>query len=86
MSRGGHVPRRMCIGCRKTGEKGEMVRFRRGEDGILFVDANQKLGGRGFYLCPGDACLILAQKRIRTGRVRGIGGSVLPPDSGSDDR
>jgi predicted RNA-binding protein YlxR (DUF448 family) len=80
MSKKGHLPIRMCVGCRKRRKKEEMVRFKQGEDGILFVD-EKKLNGRGFYLCPDVTCLRLAQKKIQMGRVHRIGGSAISFDS-----
>jgi predicted RNA-binding protein YlxR (DUF448 family) len=81
MSKKGHVPIRMCIGCRKKRKKEEMVRFKQGEGWILFIDEKKKLNGRGFYLCPDMTCLRLAQKRIQMGRVHSIDGSVVSFDS-----
>jgi uncharacterized protein len=81
MSKKGHVPMRMCVGCRKRRKKEEMVRFKQGEGGILSMDEKKKLNGRGFYLCPDLTCLRLAQKKIQTGRVHRIGGSAVSFDS-----
>lgn len=81
MSHKGHLPIRMCIGCRKKRKKGEMVRFKQGENRILFIDEKQKLDGRGFYLCPDEMCLRLAQKRMQMGRVPSINGSGVSFDS-----
>jgi predicted RNA-binding protein YlxR (DUF448 family) len=77
MSQKGHIPIRMCVGCRKRRKKDEMVRFKQSEDGILFVDERKKLSGRGLYLCPDETCLRLAQKKIRMGWVQRIGGSAV---------
>lgn len=50
MPRKGHVPERTCVLCRKKMPKGELIRhvFK---DGEIVVDPEQKLGGRGAYLC-----------------------------------
>ena len=66
MSKGkrGHVPIRMCVGCRKKREKEEMIRFTQGAEGPAVVDAVKKKG-RGFYLCPNLTCLKMAQKKGR---------------------
>lgn len=49
----GHVPIRMCIGCRKRRPKHEMIRLTgNGVD----VDGHQ-CEGRGFYLCPDQSCI-----------------------------
>lgn len=65
MSKKGHVPIRMCIGCRKKRKKDDMVRLIIGFDGILFSDHKKNLNGRGYYLCPDRSCLKLAQKKHR---------------------
>jgi predicted RNA-binding protein YlxR (DUF448 family) len=78
-----HVPMRMCIGCRKRNKKEEMVRFKQGIDGILFLDVQKKTNGRGFYLCPDVACLKLAQKKVQMEQVHSIGGSKVSFDSRS---
>ena len=81
MSEKGHVPIRMCVGCRKKRRQEEMIRFKQGQDGILFMDEKKKLKGRGFYLCPDDTCLKLAQKKIQMGWIHNIDGSVISFDS-----
>jgi len=81
MSTKGHIPLRMCIGCRKRREKKEMVRFKQGKEGILFMDEKKELHGRGLYLCPEVICLKLAQKRIQMSRVYNIDGSSVSFDS-----
>jgi predicted RNA-binding protein YlxR (DUF448 family) len=63
MSKKGHVPVRMCIGCRKRRKKEEMVRLVKGSDGIWLFDEKKKLSGRGYYLCHDRICLKLAQKK-----------------------
>jgi hypothetical protein len=81
MSKKGHIPIRMCIGCRKKKRKEEMIRFEQDEDRILIIDEKKNVKGRGFYLCPDVTCLRLAQKRIQMGRVRSIDGSAVSLDS-----
>jgi predicted RNA-binding protein YlxR (DUF448 family) len=66
MSRKGHEPIRMCIGCRKRRKKEEMVRLVRSPDGVLFINEKKSLNGRGYYLCPDRMCLKLAQKKNRS--------------------
>lgn len=58
-----------------------MVRFKKGKDGILFLDAQKKINGRGFYLCPDVACLKLAQKKVQMRQVHNIDGSMVSFDS-----
>jgi len=56
-------PRRTCVGCRRTGTTGVLVRIWRATDGTLRVG---KGPGRGAWLCapPGAVeCLDVAQRR-----------------------
>lgn len=54
----GHIPMRMCVACGRKLPKAELARYTcpaeygRG----LELDATGKRPGRGFYLCPDDAC------------------------------
>jgi hypothetical protein len=81
MSKKGHIPIRMCIGCRKKRKKEEMVRFTQNSDGVVFINEEKDLNGRGFYLCPDLACLKMAQKKNRLGRILGIHGSLVSFDT-----
>jgi predicted RNA-binding protein YlxR (DUF448 family) len=65
MSKKGHVPIRMCIGCRKKREKGEMIRLTQCSEGMAGVDERKHFQGRGFYLCPDLGCLSMAKKKNR---------------------
>jgi hypothetical protein len=65
MSKRGHVPIRMCIGCRKKREKGEMIRLTQSSEGRVGVDERKHLQGRGLYLCPDLGCLSMAKKKNR---------------------
>ena len=53
MSTKGHIPLRMCIGCRKRRKKKEMVRFKQGKEGILFMDEKQEAPRTGTLSLPG---------------------------------
>ncbi len=71
MSKRGHVPVRICIGCRNRRKKEEMIRLVETADGL--VRANEKNGSaRGFYLCRDSECLRKAKKRHRMGPVAGM--------------
>ncbi len=60
----GHVPIRLCIGCRKRKEKKEMIRFTWTTEGRAKRTEGKNQNGRGFYLCPEESCLKAAiQKR-----------------------
>lgn len=59
-----HVPFRMCVGCRRRREKGEMIRFVQDASGGILI-GNKNAQGRGFYLCLELACLNAARKKMR---------------------
>jgi len=65
MNKRGHVPLRRCMGCHRTKKKGDMIRLVKSPDGVFSIDETKQRTGRGYYLCPGRACLKLAQKKIR---------------------
>jgi predicted RNA-binding protein YlxR (DUF448 family) len=46
----------MCIGCRQSKPKRELIRLVRTLDGELVVDETGRQNGRGAYLCPDKAC------------------------------
>jgi len=76
MSKKGHLPIRMCIGCRKRRIKEEMVRFVQHSNGVAFISEKRGLNGRGFYLCPDLICFKMAQKKHRMDRFVGTDGSL----------
>jgi len=63
MSKKGHVPVRMCIGCRAKKEKKEMIWFAESPGGVAVVNGKKPHEGRGFYLCPDLRCLNMAKKK-----------------------
>lgn len=60
------VPLRMCVGCRESKPKREMIRVVRGPEGDLSMDPTGKKPGRGAYVCRQEACLTRAirQKQL----------------------
>lgn len=50
------APRRTCVGCRTTRAKPELVRITATPDGVR-IDPDQRLPGRGAYVCPDPRCL-----------------------------
>lgn len=56
------VPMRMCIACRESKAKGELVRIVKNKQGEVFLDKTGKANGRGAYLCPQKACFERALK------------------------
>jgi predicted RNA-binding protein YlxR (DUF448 family) len=65
MSKRGHVPLRMCMGCHQRKKKEELIRLVKSSDGAFSLDKTRKGDGRGYYLCPDRACLKMAQKKIK---------------------
>jgi predicted RNA-binding protein YlxR (DUF448 family) len=65
MSKKGHVPIRMCIGCRRKRKREEMLRFIKGIDEVVFGNEKKRINGRGFYLCPDLVCFKMAQRKER---------------------
>ena len=61
----GHVPIRMCIGCRKKRKKEEMIRLIQSSEEVLWIDERKRHHGRGFYLCPNLGCMNIAKKKNR---------------------
>lgn len=68
MSRGGHIPIRTCVGCRKKRRKEEMFWLIQQPEGVVMVNPKTPHQGRGFYLCPDLQCLKMAKKKNR-GRI-----------------
>ena len=50
------APQRMCVTCRQTREKRDLVRIVRVADGDVTVDERGRLPGRGAYLCRSWEC------------------------------
>ena len=69
-------PQRMCVACRTTGDKRELVRLVRRPDGV-FVDPSGKQAGRGGYICRRVACW---QAALQKGRLEGALKTKLTAD------
>ena len=67
MSKQGHVPIRMCMGCGTRRRKEEMIRLTKTHDRWVAPQEKKDQQGRGFYLCPDLKC------RKKAERKRGIG-------------
>jgi predicted RNA-binding protein YlxR (DUF448 family) len=65
VSRRTRLPERMCVGCRQTRPKGQLMRLVGGMHNQLMVDRQGKLPGRGVYVCPQRSCVELAVKGPR---------------------
>ncbi len=56
MTKVGHIPMRRCLVCRRRRRKDELVRLAHVEGRGVVVDVEQKMSGRGAYLCNDDRC------------------------------
>ncbi len=65
MSKRGHLPVRMCMGCHQRKKKEVLIRLVKRSDGAFSLDDTREGDGRGYYLCPDQTCLKMAQKRIK---------------------
>ena len=54
MPREKYLPIRTCISCRTKKDKSFLLRLVIDHDGIITV--NQRIPGRGVYVCPQDEC------------------------------
>lgn len=56
-------PQRKCIGCGTISDKSNMVRIvKDGSQGMITLDVNMCMNGRGAYLCKDKNCLAKAKK------------------------
>jgi|BEDMetMinimDraft_2_1075160.scaffolds.fasta_scaffold00633_7 predicted RNA-binding protein YlxR (DUF448 family) len=94
MTRRGHIPYRMCIGCGTRKPKKELIRLVLQNGCTITLDTTGKLPGRGAYVCPASSCVRQAQKRKAftrafryQGEIFGIDKiiEILDKSSGNDD-
>ena len=57
------IPIRMCVGCRESKPKRELLRVVRTPDARIELDATGKMPGRGAYVCRSKECL---QRAVKT--------------------
>ena len=62
------IPNRKCIACGEMKEKHELVRVVKSKDGDIAVDLNNKMNGRGCYVCKNENCIAAAKKGRRIER------------------
>ncbi len=62
------IPLRKCIGCNEMKEKSALIRIVRNKEGVMNVDTNGKLPGRGAYICNRVECFDMAVKAKRLER------------------
>jgi len=56
------MPMRQCAGCGRRRPQRELVRMVASE-GVLVVETDRRLPGRGVYLCPEAGCAAQARRR-----------------------
>jgi len=70
------APVRQCAGCGRRRPQRELVRMT-AADGVLAIDRERRLPGRGVYLCPSRDC---AERARRKGAIpRRLRFSVMVP-------
>ena len=57
------IPMRMCVGCRESKPKRELLRVVRTPAAQIELDFTGKMSGRGAYVCKSRECL---QRAIKT--------------------
>ena len=57
------IPLRMCVGCRESKPKRELIRVVRSPEGTVSMDPVGKKPGRGAYVCRQQSCLARAIKQ-----------------------
>ena len=50
------LPIRMCLGCRESKPKNELIRIVRTPDERILLDERGKVSGRGAYICRSRSC------------------------------
>jgi predicted RNA-binding protein YlxR (DUF448 family) len=64
VARRAREPQRTCVGCRQVRGKGDLVRIARATSGSVVVDRTGHADGRGAYVCPDQACIERARRRL----------------------
>lgn len=65
------IPVRMCVACRQSKPKNELVRVVRTAEGEIALDATGRKPGRGAYICKSTECLKKAKKTKALDRALG---------------
>ena len=56
-------PLRLCVACRMSRPKHELIRLVRDPEGGVVIDPGNRADGRGAYICRSEACVELARKK-----------------------
>ena len=65
-------PQRTCMGCNSKKDQNELIRISKNKNNEININENQKLDGRGAYLCSNIKCLEKINKTKRIERIFGI--------------
>jgi len=57
------IPLRMCVACRESIEKKNMLRIVKNSAGEVFIDFSGKAAGRGAYICDKSECIAKLKKQ-----------------------
>ena len=49
-------PLRMCLGCRESKPKADLIRIVKTPEGCILLDERGKVSGRGAYICRSRSC------------------------------
>ena len=69
MTRTGGAPQRTCLGCRKTFDQNDLLRYALTPQGVVVPDIRRRLPGRGAYTCWSPHCIDQAVRRRQFERV-----------------
>lgn len=56
------IPTRICVGCRESKPRKELLRIVKTPEGEIRSDATGRMNGRGAYICRNAECLHKARK------------------------
>ncbi|NSW90733.1 MAG: YlxR family protein [Firmicutes bacterium] len=71
------VPMRMCLGCKESKPKKELIRVVKNKENVISVDLTGKMHGRGAYVCRQKSCL---EKAIKGKRLEKSFEMVISPE------
>lgn len=75
----------MCVACRESKPKQELVRVVRLGDGSFAADERGKTAGRGAYICKAGGCFAKAKKSRALERALGCDSGVYEQIAGIFD-
>ena len=74
----GHIPERMCLGCKRRGPRCGFIRIVRLPSGEVAVDDVGRSPGRGAYICRSADCLGKARKKRAFARALRVDEGSIP--------